>query len=165
MFKSNNKGVTLVALVITIIVLLILAGVSISLIAGPNGVLTKSKTAASKTDIANAKDSFELAVAGVAIDFQEKSIENLTLQPDKFFTFARIDENLDGYKMVADKDGADADKTETLKIATADNKTYKVYIQKKTTDNKGTVYEIEYTMDNKGAFSGIKCTVPSEENS
>ena len=49
MFKQE-KGITLVALVITIIVLLILAGVSISLVAGDNGILTKSKTAATKTN-------------------------------------------------------------------------------------------------------------------
>ena len=37
----NNNGVTLVALVVTIIVLLILAGVSITMVVGPNGVITR----------------------------------------------------------------------------------------------------------------------------
>ena len=41
MFK-NQKGITLVALVITIIVLLILAGVSIAMLTGDNGVLKKA---------------------------------------------------------------------------------------------------------------------------
>ena len=36
--EKHNKGITLIALVITIIVLLILAGVSISLVVGNNGV-------------------------------------------------------------------------------------------------------------------------------
>ena len=39
----NQKGVTLIALVITIIVLLILAGVSISMLTGDNGILTRGK--------------------------------------------------------------------------------------------------------------------------
>lgn len=42
MFKEQ-KGVTLIALVITIIVLLILAGVSIAMLTGDNGILTKAQ--------------------------------------------------------------------------------------------------------------------------
>ena len=39
---KNNKGITLIALVITIIVLLILAGITIASITGENGILRKS---------------------------------------------------------------------------------------------------------------------------
>lgn len=42
MFKKE-RGITLVALVVTIVVLLILAGVSISLVIGQNGIVTKAK--------------------------------------------------------------------------------------------------------------------------
>ena len=45
----NVKGITLIALVITIIVLIILAGVSISLVLGENGIITKSKYAKQET--------------------------------------------------------------------------------------------------------------------
>ena len=45
----NNKGITLIALVITIIVLLILAGVSIAMLTGSNGILTQANTAKSDT--------------------------------------------------------------------------------------------------------------------
>jgi len=41
--KKGNKGITLIALVITIIVLLILAGVSIAILMGDNRVINKSK--------------------------------------------------------------------------------------------------------------------------
>lgn len=44
MFKKQN-GITLVALVVTIVVLLILAGVSLSLVLGQNGIVTKAKQA------------------------------------------------------------------------------------------------------------------------
>ena len=46
---KNSKGITLVALVVTIIVLIILAGVSISLVLGENGIITKSKYAKQAT--------------------------------------------------------------------------------------------------------------------
>ena len=42
---KSKRGITLVALVITIIIMIILAGVSVQLVLGENGVLTKSKTA------------------------------------------------------------------------------------------------------------------------
>ena len=41
----KNKGITLVALVVTIVVLLILAGVSINLVLGNNGIIAKAKEA------------------------------------------------------------------------------------------------------------------------
>ena len=58
----NNKGITLIALVITIIVLLILAGVSIAMLTGDNGILnqaTKSQTATAK---AEAEEAIKLGV-------------------------------------------------------------------------------------------------------
>ena len=48
---KEQKGITLIALVITIIVLLILAGVSIAMLTGNNGVLTKATTAKSETAV------------------------------------------------------------------------------------------------------------------
>ena len=45
---KNQKGITLIALVITIIVLLILAGVTISLTVGKNGALSRARTAVKK---------------------------------------------------------------------------------------------------------------------
>ena len=48
MLKSK-KGITLIVLIITIIVLLILAGVSISLVAGDSGILSKALDASENT--------------------------------------------------------------------------------------------------------------------
>ena len=47
---KRNKGITLIALVITIIVLLILAGVAISMLSGENGILNKAREAKEKTE-------------------------------------------------------------------------------------------------------------------
>ena len=48
--KQNNKGITLIALVITIIVLLILASVSIAMLTGSNGILTQASNAKQTTE-------------------------------------------------------------------------------------------------------------------
>ena len=48
--KQNNRGITLIALVITIVVLLILAGVSIAMLTGQNGILTQANNAKQTTE-------------------------------------------------------------------------------------------------------------------
>lgn len=53
----NQRGITLIALVITIIVLLILAGVSIAMLTGDNGILTRSSQAAKATAFATAREN------------------------------------------------------------------------------------------------------------
>ena len=53
---KNRKGITLVALVVTIVVLLILAGVSINLILGNNGIIAKAKDAETKSAEASEND-------------------------------------------------------------------------------------------------------------
>ena len=58
-----NKGITLIALVITIIVLLILAGVTIATLTGDNGILTKAQNAKTQNDKATAKEKVDLAIA------------------------------------------------------------------------------------------------------
>ena len=54
--KRENKGITLIALVVTIIVLLILAGISIMMLTGENGILVRAQEAKSKTERAEALD-------------------------------------------------------------------------------------------------------------
>ena len=54
--KKNTRGITLIALVITIIVLLILAGVTIAALSGDNGILTRAKEAKKKTEQANQEE-------------------------------------------------------------------------------------------------------------
>ncbi len=58
----NQKGVTLIALVITIIVLLILAGVSIAMLTGDNGVLTQANEAKVTNIEGRVKEEINLAV-------------------------------------------------------------------------------------------------------
>ena len=59
---KNEKGITLVALVITIIVLLILAGVTLSMVMGESGIFGKANSAKEKTQLSNAEETIKLAV-------------------------------------------------------------------------------------------------------
>ena len=73
---TNNKGITLIALVITIIVLLILAGVSIAMLTGQNGILTQASNSKDKTTAAEIAERVNVelnvqlshAMAGEAFD-------------------------------------------------------------------------------------------------
>lgn len=58
----KEKAITLIALVITIIVLLILAGVSIATLTGQNGLLTKANTAKIKQSHAQVEEAIKLAI-------------------------------------------------------------------------------------------------------
>ena len=62
-FKST-KGITLIALVVTIIILLILAGVSIAMLTGNNGILTQGKRAKEETTVGHEKEAVQMAYAG-----------------------------------------------------------------------------------------------------
>ena len=59
---KRDKGITLIALVITIIVLLILAGVTIATLTGENGILTKATEASKKTEQTSAEEQVQLEV-------------------------------------------------------------------------------------------------------
>ena len=59
---KNEKGITLVALVITIIVLLILAGVTLSMVMGDSGIFGKANQAKEQTQLSNAEEIIKLAV-------------------------------------------------------------------------------------------------------
>ena len=74
---KNKKGITLIALVITIIVLLILAGVSIATLTGENGILTRASDAKIETAVAAVKENLHLEQIEKAIDEEEVMPETL----------------------------------------------------------------------------------------
>lgn len=65
---KENKGITLVALVVTIIVLIILAGISISLLLGDNGIIQKAQAGGEKYKEAAIKEHLQLLAADVFAD-------------------------------------------------------------------------------------------------
>lgn len=88
MTKNKVKqisGVTLIALVVTIIVLLILAGITISLIFSENGIIAKARLAVEKTEKGEGEEKAKLIGMSARIS-------NYDLNPDKFIS--SIEENL-----------------------------------------------------------------------
>ena len=75
--KETQKGITLIALVITIIVLLILAGVSIAMLTGQNGILTQAQNAKTTTETKSAEEKVKLAVMGARADDGTLTVEKL----------------------------------------------------------------------------------------
>ena len=58
---KNNNGITLIALVVTIIVLLILAGVSIAMLTGQNGILNRASQASYESKLSDAAETLSFA--------------------------------------------------------------------------------------------------------
>ena len=73
--KRREKGITLIALVITIIVLLILAGVSIAMLTGENGILTQASNAKLETEYSSVTDTMGLAVNEYVTEKQTNTTE------------------------------------------------------------------------------------------
>ena len=118
---TNRKGITLIALVITIIVLLILAGVTISALSGDNGILTKAQEASENTKQANVEEKVKLAVQASYIEDGKinleglnnelKKIEGLTYNGSKISDTNKIISlpdtvNVDGYDVTINENGS-----------------------------------------------------------
>ncbi len=70
----KNNGITLIALVITIIVLLILAGVTIATLTGENGILTRASDAAEQTEKANVIEQAKTDILGIQAEKKDGNI-------------------------------------------------------------------------------------------
>lgn len=77
--KASN-GITLIALVITIIVLLILAGISISMLSGDNGILQKATDAKERTGIAEVVENAKLDVLAQISENKGENISKVQLK-------------------------------------------------------------------------------------
>ena len=104
-FKVINKsGITLIALVVTIIVLLILAGVSISMLTGQNRILNRATEAKEKTETSGEDEKRKLAQAEALMNTEKTTYKGVTLPegfaPTKIDGEDSIDDGLvitDGY--------------------------------------------------------------------
>lgn len=73
--KFSNKGITLIALVITIIVLLILAGVTIATLTGDNGILNQAENAKEQTEIENEKEQISLVMTNMKFENEQEVVK------------------------------------------------------------------------------------------
>lgn len=119
---KNQKGITLVALVITIVVLLILAGVTISMVMGPNGVLTNSQIAKERSAKGTASDALSTALSSISTNYYANSINGTPIgSVDANTLKAQAPE----YTFTVDGNTADGGKVITM---TKDNYTFKAAI-------------------------------------
>ena len=104
----NKKGITLIALVITIIVLLILAGVSIAMLTGTNGILTQAQLAKSKTEKNAIKENLEVKMLGAKIENGTESTEDILSQMDDVKITSKTDDGflikMNGHSFFIDND-------------------------------------------------------------
>ena len=108
---KSTKGITLISLVVTIIILLILAGVTIATLMGDNGLINKAKDAKIKTEIASIKERIQLEI------FAEQA------EGKGSITKSTLETILDKYGTINyEEDG------ETIKSITTDEGNYEIAI-------------------------------------
>ena len=81
----NKNGITLISLVITIIVLLILAGVTIATLTGDNGILTQADRAKISTELAQYKEKLDLYIAAKQLENNNFLEDSLTAGKSNLF--------------------------------------------------------------------------------
>ena len=114
MKNKKEKGVTLIALVVTIIVLIILAGISINLVFGQLGVVTKSKEAKEENLKQTAKDVMNLKITNIQI---ENYTENETLPSLQFLADKLCEDNDMEYVLTQSKAHASLGKIDTTNLS------------------------------------------------
>ena len=136
MKTKEMKGITLVALVITIVVLLILAGVSINTVLGDDGIIKKAKEAAEATKRASAEEEMNRLVLEYQLASNDETLESFLQEK---VTEGRIDEvtdNGDGTITITKKvEGKDY--TITVKKPTASTPSVKVGAIRVVSDSTG----------------------------
>ena len=74
---QKEKGITLIALIVTIIILIILAGISISTLTGDNGIIDQAHTAKEDTEIASWEEQIDLAIIDAEKKHRDTTMENV----------------------------------------------------------------------------------------
>ena len=113
---KKNSGITLIALVITIVVLLILAGISISAVLGKNGILDKAKEAKYLTKLREYEERVTLIVAS------EKTLKVTENKEEKLINlvYNKLDEQ-EWVGMLFVKEQDDELEENEIKVITTDN--------------------------------------------
>ena len=113
---KEKNGITLIALVITIVVLLILAGVSISAVFGKNGIIDKANEAKYLTKLREYEEKITLIVAS------EKALKVIENKDEKLINlvYKKLDEQ-EWVGILATKEQDDDLEEDEIKVITTDN--------------------------------------------
>ena len=132
MKTRKDKGITLIALVVTIVVLLILAAVSIATLTGENGILTRAADSKEKTGQATAKEKVEVEVLGsydnngnISIEKLNENLKNVTgLTSGLPIEFLPATVEVDGYEIMIGDNGNTGTIIRMPEYQTEDTKPY-----------------------------------------
>ena len=108
--NMRNRGITLIALVITIIVLLILAGVTIAALSGDNGILRNAGKAKEETEVAKEDELRRLTQAEAATyleeyKYEDPSGETITIPAQCAVSQVEGENTLEDGLVIIDKNG------------------------------------------------------------
>jgi len=119
--NTQNKGITLVALVVTIVVLLILANISIVTLFGENGIITITKKADEEWKMQSTKEQIELAIIGSYDVSGKLDINKLKEELEKIENIDNIEFTNDGLPIYITIDEQIYEITETLEVKRKDS--------------------------------------------
>ena len=108
-YRNKNNGITLIALVVTIVILLILAGISIGALTGDNGIIDQAHTAKEDTEIASWEEQIDLAIIDAEKKHREPTLDDVKEE-------LKNQGIIDDYSQV-DKDGVITTNKPTYEIA------------------------------------------------
>lgn len=180
---KNNKGITLIALVVSIIVLLILAGISISMLTGQNGILNGATETKEKTDYAKEKEEISLAITTSKMEnidnttkinkesfekiFRQQYNKNITIDGNEDNSF-NITFNESNRTYYVSEYGDIIDDSNVLKISTADEfKKFRDSVNNGNNYNGAYIYlnnDITLNIDERWTPVGVYITIDSEQN-
>lgn len=111
---KSREGITLISLVVTIIILIILASISISMILGNNGLLNKAQTASDETKKSQSTETMNLKITNIQISSyaETQELPNLQYLADKL-----CEDNDIEYVLTASKEHASLDKIDVTNIS------------------------------------------------
>ena len=163
---KNQKGITLIALVVTIVVLLILAGTSIAMLGGDNGIITNAQDAAAANTEGEVIDKMNVAYNTVKANIITKSSTIMNWDATKTENELALAKTIAGEILTATE--AEKLTAENPLQGTGKNSGYTITYTKTAEGVKGTV-KIEYTdatfnLDKKAEkpnrhYPKITCTI------
>ena len=176
--KKSNKGITLIALVITIIILLILAGVSIAMLTGNNGILTEVSNAKIETVLGTIKEQIKLLQMENRIEEKEitpetllaegKVLRTVKMEDDgKYYMYYSLKDNsIEGMQGLGREDITNfkdiflIDENLNIKYISSDGKEYGDEINKKVLEDET---KIRFSSKAFSEYISKKSGVPEDE--
>ncbi len=136
---KEQKGITLIALVITIIVLLILAGVSIAMLTGENGILSKATTAKKESLEGEVLEAVKLGLAELQADMMDPTVKEKPVISAKTIAQKAISNNTSLKEPEGDKNTTTAVTGKTSIFLVLSNNEYEVEYTPAVKDTNGNI--------------------------